>query len=53
MQISYIGMQTQEVAIKLNLRVVLKSDAQLIDEVVVTGYGVTKNGIYGICPNGG
>ncbi len=41
-------MQTQEVAIKLNLRVVLKSDAQLIDEVVVTGYGVTqKSGIYG------
>ena len=35
-QISYIGMQTQEVAIKPNLRVVLKSDAQLIDEVVVT-----------------
>lgn len=39
LQISYIGMQTQEVAIKPNLRVVLKSDAQLIDEVVVTGYG--------------
>ena len=37
LQISYIGMQTQEVAIKPNLRVVLKSDAQLIDEVVVTG----------------
>ena len=46
LQISYIGMQTQEVAIKLNLRVVLKSDAQLIDEVVVTGYGVTKKAAF-------
>ena len=46
MQISYIGMQTQEVAIKPNLRVVLKSDAQLIDEVVVTGYGVTKKAAF-------
>ena len=39
-------MQTQEVAIKPNLRVVLKSDAQLIDEVVVTGYGVTKKAAF-------
>ena len=46
LQISYIGMQTQEVAIKPNLRVVLKSDAQLIDEVVVTGYGVTKKAAF-------
>ncbi|MCB7368349.1 carboxypeptidase-like regulatory domain-containing protein, partial [Bacteroides thetaiotaomicron] len=36
LQISYIGMQTQEVAIKPNLKVVLRSDAQQIDEVVVT-----------------
>ena len=42
MQISYIGMQTQEVAIKPNLRVVLKSDSQMIDEVMVVAYGTTK-----------
>lgn len=32
-------MQSQEVVIKPNLRVVLKSDAQMIDEVVVVAYG--------------
>ena len=37
LQISYIGMQTQEVAIKPNLKVILKSDTELLDEVVVTG----------------
>ena len=42
LQISYIGMQTQEVAIQPRVRVVLKSDAQLIDEVVVVGYGTTR-----------
>ena len=42
LQISYIGMQTQEVAIKPNLRVVLKSDSQMIDEVMVVAYGTTK-----------
>ena len=35
-------MQTQEVAIKPNLRVVLKSDSQMIDEVMVVAYGTTK-----------
>ena len=39
LQISYIGMQTQEVAIKPNLKVVLKPDTEVLDEVVVTGYG--------------
>ena len=43
LQISYIGMQTQEVAIKPNLKVILKSDTELLDEVtVVTGYGTFK-----------
>jgi hypothetical protein len=40
--ISYIGMTTQEVAVSPSLRVVLKSDTQILDEVVVTGYGVTR-----------
>ena len=35
LQISYIGMQTQEVAIKPMVKVTLKSDAQNLDEVMV------------------
>lgn len=42
LQISYIGMQTANVAIKPNVKVILKPDAQMIDEVVVTGYGNFK-----------
>lgn len=40
--ISYIGMITQEVAIKPNMRIVLKSNAQIIDEVIVVAYGTAK-----------
>lgn len=36
-------MQTQEVAIKPNLKVVLRSDAQQIDEVVVTAMGIKRS----------
>ena len=43
LQISYIGMQTQEVAIKPNLKVVLKSDSQKLDEVVVTAMGIKRS----------
>ncbi|MFT0647582.1 carboxypeptidase-like regulatory domain-containing protein, partial [Bacteroides thetaiotaomicron] len=35
LQISYIGMQTQEVVIKPMVKVTLKSDAQNLDEVIV------------------
>lgn len=42
MQVSYIGMQTQEVAIKHNLKIVLKADAAMLDEVVVVAYGAAK-----------
>lgn len=37
--VSYIGMITQEVAIKPSLKVVLKSDNKMLDEVVVVAYG--------------
>lgn len=36
-QISYVGMKPQEVSIKSNLIIVLESDSEMIDEVVVTG----------------
>ena len=42
LQVSYIGMQTQEVAIKRNLKIVLKADAAMLDEVVVVAYGAAK-----------
>jgi len=35
-------MVTQEVAIKSNVRVVLKSDSELLDEVVVTAMGISR-----------
>ena len=40
--VSYIGMQTQEVGIKTNMRILMKSDAELLDEVVVVAYGTAK-----------
>lgn len=40
--VSYVGMKTQEVKIKPNLKIVLKADAELLDEVIVTGYGTFK-----------
>ena len=39
MHISYIGMQTAEVAIAPNIRVILKTDSKALDEVVVVAYG--------------
>ncbi|MCQ2310450.1 MAG: TonB-dependent receptor [Paludibacteraceae bacterium] len=40
---SYIGLVTQEVAISSNvINVTLKEDNEVLDEVVVTGYGTTK-----------
>ncbi|MEL5895167.1 TonB-dependent receptor [Bacteroides sp. GD17] len=42
MIISYIGMQTQEVSIKANMKIAMKPDTEVLDEVVVTGYGVQR-----------
>ncbi len=40
---SYIGMQTQELAITGNvINVVLQENSEVLEEVVVTGYGTTK-----------
>lgn len=41
--VSYVGLLPQEVAIKTGtIRVVLKNDAKLLDEVVVTALGIAK-----------
>jgi len=40
---SYLGMTSQEIPVTSNsISVVLKEDNQVLDEVVVTGYGTTK-----------
>ena len=46
MIISFIGMQSQEVAVKPVVKVVLKSDAEVLDEVVVTAYGTSTKGSF-------
>ena len=43
--ISYIGLVTQEVKAANNLRIVLKADDKMLDEVVVVGYGVQKKSV--------
>ena len=42
MVVSFIGMKAQEIAIKPVVNVILHSDTEVLDEVVVTGYGVQK-----------
>ena len=42
LKISYLGMESQVVAAKNGMRVFLKSDANALEEVVVTGYGSGK-----------
>src|SRR5690606_8048034 len=42
--VSYIGYQTQEIAVsgQTNFAITMLSDAQLLDELVVVGYGTVK-----------
>lgn len=44
LQISYVGYKTQEISVngKTLLEVVLKEDTELLDEVVIVGYGAQK-----------
>jgi len=42
LQISYMGYKTQEVKAVNGMRVVLHEDAEMLDEVLVVGYGVVK-----------
>ena len=42
LQVSYVGCQTQEVAAAPNVQVTLQDDSQILNEVVVIGYGVAK-----------
>ncbi|MDR1257960.1 MAG: TonB-dependent receptor [Tannerellaceae bacterium] len=40
--VSYVGMITQEVSARANLRIVLASDLQALDEVMVVAYGTAR-----------
>lgn len=44
LRISFVGMKTQEIALqgRTHLDIVLHEDSELLDEVVVVGYGVQK-----------
>ena len=42
LEISYVGMKKVEVRVSPQVKAVLESDSQALDEVVVTGYGVQK-----------
>ena len=44
MRVSFVGMQTQEAAIRQGLmKITLKPDAEILDEVVVTAMGIKKS----------
>ncbi len=43
--VSYIGYKTQDVKAKDNMRIVLQSDAQVLNDLVVIGYGVQKKSV--------
>ena len=45
--ISYIGLEEQKVSIKPNLRVVMKSSSEVLDEVIVVAYGNRLINIFG------
>ena len=44
--VSYVGMETVEVAIGPNLIIRLNSDAEMLDEVMVVAYGTAKKSSY-------
>ena len=44
--VSFIGMATQEVPVKANLNVVLKSDTEQLEEVMVVAYGTAKKSAF-------
>lgn len=44
--VSYIGMQTQEVAVKTNLRITLRESSEVLQEVIAVAYGNTPKGSF-------
>ena len=46
LKVSYVGMKSAEVSIKPGMKVVLKSDSEMLDEVMVVAYGTAKKSSY-------
>lgn len=46
LEITYIGMNPQTVKASSNMKIALTSDNKTLDEVVVTGYGVTRKAAF-------
>ncbi|WP_373846042.1 carboxypeptidase-like regulatory domain-containing protein, partial [Bacteroides heparinolyticus] len=44
LKVSFVGYQPQEVKATSTMKIVLKEDTELLDEVVVVGYGTQKKG---------
>lgn len=44
--VSFVGMQTQEVAVGKNLRIVLRASQEQLDEVMVVAYGTAKKSTF-------
>ena len=42
LQVSFVGYQTQTVKAERTMRIALKEDSELLDEIVVVGYGTQK-----------
>lgn len=40
--VSYVGMETLEVAVSPKIRIILTTNSEMLDEVIVTGYGTFK-----------
>ena len=46
LQVSYIGMQTQEVAIKPTMKIIMKPDSKMLEEVMVVAFGTAKKSAF-------
>lgn len=44
--VSYVGMETQEIAVQPVLKVVMRSSSRALDEVVVVAYGTAKKSVF-------
>ncbi len=44
--VSFVGMRKTEVAIKPQMKIILKTDSELLDEVMVVAYGTAKKSSY-------
>src|SRR5690554_4662338 len=44
--VSYVGFETQEVPVSANVNIVLGTDTELLDEVIVVAYGTSTRGTF-------